>query len=53
MAKYNKLWGSLLGAILGLAAAFGLDMAWFTPELQSVAVGVLSALGAFLAPKNA
>jgi len=52
MGKFSKLWGALIGAVIGILAAFGIDTEWFTPELQSVVVGVLSAASRFLAPAN-
>lgn len=56
MTDYNKLWGTLLGAIAGLVAAYGLvpdsiSDAW--PVLVDSLLPVLGGLiGTFIAPKN-
>ena len=52
MKNYSKLIGSVVGAVIGLAAAFGLDVEWMTPEVQGALVSVLAIVGTFVAPSN-
>jgi hypothetical protein len=53
MKKYSKLVGSVVGALVGIAAAFGLNVEAFTPEVQASLIVVLTAIGTFMAPANA
>lgn len=53
MMKYSKLIGSVVGALVGIAAAFGLNVEAFTPEVQASLIVVLTAIGTFIAPANA
>jgi hypothetical protein len=56
MTDYNKLWGALLGAIAGLATAYGLipdQLAEAWPAIVNSVIPVIGGLlGTFLAPKN-
>ena len=52
-AAYSKLFGALAGGLAGAAAAFGLPVAWATPELQAALVVLLSTLCTWAAPANA
>lgn len=56
MTDYNKLWGSLLGAIAGLVAAYGLVPEGFAEAWPAIVNSVIPVvgglLGTFLAPKN-
>ena len=53
MKKYSKLIGSVIGALLGIAAAFGLEVEAFTPEVQASLIVVMTAIATFIAPANA
>jgi hypothetical protein len=53
MMKYSKLIGSVVGALVGMATAFGLDVEAFTPEVQASLIVVLTAIGTFIFPANA
>jgi len=53
MSNYSKLFGSLIGGVVGMLAAFGLNLDWLTPEVQtSIATVLGSLLGTFIAPAN-
>ena len=52
MSNYSKLFGSFIGSGLGLAAAFGINTDWMTPEVGGALIGVLSLFGTFVAPAN-
>jgi hypothetical protein len=54
MAKYNKLWGALVGGVLGLLVIkFGLPEGLADPVLaNSIGTLVGSLFGTFFAPKN-
>ena len=52
MSKFSKLFGALIGSLIGLGASFGLTFEWLTPEIQATIVTVLATLGTFLAPAN-
>lgn len=53
LAAYSKLFGALLGGLVGAAAAFGLPVAWATAELQAALVVLASTLFTWAAPANA
>ena len=54
MSNYSKLIGSLIGGVVGMLAAFGIDLSGvMTAEVQSAIATVLGSLiGTFIAPKN-
>ena len=53
MKKYSKLIGSVIGALLGIGAAFGINVEAFTPEFQESLIVVLTAIGTYISPANA
>lgn len=55
MSKYNKLWGGIIGGVLGLLVIkFGLPAGIADPALvDTIGALVGSWLGTFFAPKNA
>lgn len=53
MGNYSKLFGSLVGGVLGLAVSlFGLPAEWATPEIQGAITVLLGAAATFLFPAN-
>jgi hypothetical protein len=52
MKKYSKLIGSVIGALLGIGAAFGINIEAFTPEFQASLIVVLTAIGTYISPAN-
>lgn len=52
MKNYSKLIGSVIGALVGIAAAFGFNVEAFTLELQASLIVVLTAIGTYIAPAN-
>lgn len=53
MANLSKLFGSLLGSLVGIAGALGMEAAWATPELiNALALLIATGLGTYLAPAN-
>ena len=59
MAKYNKFLGAIVGSVIGMGlVAIGLgDASGVSPEFQpfvdALTLMVTSALGTYIAPKNA
>lgn len=52
MTEYNKAWAALIGALLTIAAQFGLPTDWATPEIINTVGGLLTALFVFLLPNK-
>ena len=52
MGRYSKLIGSVIGALVGIAAAFGINVEAFTPEIQASLIVVLTAIGTYISPSN-
>ena len=52
MNKYNKVFGALVGSLVGLAVAFGVDASWMTVEVQAAIVTGLSMVATFAFPAN-
>ena len=53
MSNYNKLIGSTIGGIVGIAAAFGIPMDWATPEVQTAVTTIIGGMfGTFIAGAN-
>lgn len=52
MGNYSKLFGALLGGGAGLAAALGVNVEWFTPELKQALTVILGILGTVFFPAN-
>jgi len=52
MGSSSKLIGSVIGALVGIAAAFGLNVEAFTPEVQASLIVVLAAIGTYISPAN-
>lgn len=52
-ATHSKLVGAVLGGVIGAAAAFGLPVAWTTPELQVAATVLGAAVFTWMSPANA
>ena len=54
MMAYSKLFGGLLGSVLGIAVMAGADIpaAALAPEVQAGAVGLLALLATYFAPAN-
>lgn len=52
MTKYNKLFGSIVGGLIGAAASFGLPTEWATAEVQSALVILVSAVFTYFVPAN-
>jgi hypothetical protein len=52
MGRYSKLIGSVIGALVGVAAAFGINVEAFTPEIQASLIVVLTAIGTYISPSN-
>ena len=52
MGRYSKLIGSVIGALVGIAAAFGINVEAFTPEIQASLIVVLTAIGTYISPAN-
>ena len=52
MGKFSKLIGAVLGSVVGLAIALGVDAEWLTPEIQTTIVAVLATAATFFFPAN-
>lgn len=53
VTKYNKAIGTLVGAAIGAAVAFGIiPEAWATPEVQGAIITLVGILGTIFSPKN-
>jgi len=50
--KYNKAIAAILGGVVTLLAAWGVDLAWATPELIATAGGVLTTVLVMVFPAN-
>jgi phosphate/sulfate permease len=54
MNKYSKALGALVGSVVGILAAFNIEVAPQWQEVAQAAVLVIGpVIGAFFAPKNA
>lgn len=53
ITTFDKAIVALLGALLSIAAAFGLKVDWATPEVISSVGGVITALLVYLVPNRA
>lgn len=53
MANFSKLIGSIVGALLGVGVSkYGLPPELASPEVVGAIVGVIAALGTYIAPAN-
>ncbi len=52
MGNYSKLIGSVVGALAGIGAAFGLSEVLTSPEMQAALVVVATGLFTYFFPKN-
>lgn len=53
ITSFDKAIVALLGALLSIAAAFGLKVDWATPEVITSIGGVLTALLVYVVPNKA
>lgn len=51
--EFNKAIVALLGAVVTIAATFGMKVDWATPEIISAVGGALTALLVYLVPNKA
>jgi hypothetical protein len=49
---YSKLLGTIIGALVGVAAALGFNVEAITPDVQAAIVTVFAAAGTYFAPGN-
>ena len=52
MGNFSKLIGAVVGSLIGLAAALGIDAEFMTPEIQTTLVSVLAVAATFFFPAN-
>lgn len=53
MANYSKLFGSILGSVLGIGVSKGvLPAEWATPDVQAAIMVLLSAAAVYFFPAN-
>lgn len=52
MGNYSKLFGSLIGGAIGLAASFGLPTEWATPEVTGAITLLVSGIFTYFFPAN-
>ena len=52
MKNFSKLFGTMIGSGLGLAAQFGISTDWYTPEVSGLAMLAGGLAGTYLAPSN-
>ncbi len=52
MTSFDKAIVALLGALVTIAAQFGLPVGWATPEIITTVGGVLTALLVYLVPNK-
>jgi len=51
--EYSKLWGSLIGGVIGIGISkFGLPAEFGSPEIVGALTALVSAIGTWLAPPN-
>ena len=53
ITSFDKAIVALLGAVLSIAATFGLKVDWATPEMISAVGGAITALLVYLIPNKA
>ncbi len=53
ITTFDKAIVALLGAVLSIAATFGLKVDWATPEVVSSIGGILTALLVYIVPNKA
>ena len=51
--EYSKIWGSLIGGVIGIGISkFGLPAEFGSPEIVGALTALVSAIGTWLAPPN-